>query len=254
MKRRILGVALLAALMGTGVAEAGGTSKTKLTIKPKQDSITYQRAGTSIRGELAAPAGTSVAGREVKLYEKRYPYRKSTLSDTTQTNAQGAYKFGGVNPAYNSRYRVVVGDPDLSVRSREALVVVYPRSKVRTKATRKGVAISSFELHYSGDLPLSLGGRRLYWYFNRVGTPRFKVRDRTSTIQSGRGILIGRSHFDLPKGSYRFSVSYCFEVPHKRDIGLGPPSRNRGCPRSYPASNRTVARAGDSPTMRLSPG
>ena len=105
MKRRILGVALLAALMSSGAAEAGGAAKTKLTIKPKQNSITYQRAGTSIRGEVAAPAGTSVVGREVKLYEKRYPYRRSTLSDTTRTNAQGAYKFGGVNPAYNSRYR-----------------------------------------------------------------------------------------------------------------------------------------------------
>lgn len=233
----LVAIALAVALMAADSAAAA-----TINIARSKDFITYNRDSVKISGRLQTDAGgPAVGNREVKLYEKPYPYKRSKVIARTQTDAEGKYRFGGVQPDFNTRYRAAVGDPGVEARSKLKLVYVFARGGLSTRATRDGHAKSRFRLVFAPKLPTRLGGRKVVWYFHRLGTSRFTARDRSRSKEPRRGLLKGRSRFKLPDGRYRFQVTYCLDGPDKRDIGLGPPGVSRDCPRSFPANGRTLS-------------
>ena len=226
-----------------GLSAAASASAATLTERPSKKSITYNRETLKITGTLQTDPGVSPANRQVKLLERAYPYKRVKVVARTATDATGRYAFGQVQPDVNSRYRAVVSDPAVSARSANKLVVVFARGNLNVRTTRDGHAKSHFLLVYSPKLRTRLAGRRILWYFHRLGNPRFTVRDRTRTRQPRPGRLKGRSRFALPNGDYRYEVTYCIDTPDKRDIGIGPPGVSRDCPRKFRARSRGLARA-----------
>jgi hypothetical protein len=235
--------ATLAACGGALAIAAGGAGAAQgaeLTAKADPQAITYKQGSVTIEGNLTADPGVSAAGREVKLYKRGYPYKKARLVTTTLTDANGHYSFTGLRPDRNSTYKAAVGDPDLTARSNPKLIVVYAQGDLEVRAKQNRHIVSKFELVYSPRLRTNLADRKVRWYFHKLGDPRFEIADRSRSYLDGPGDLKGKSDFKAPPGGYRFEVTYCLDVPDKRDIGVGPPGAQRDCPRSFAA--RTAAR------------
>ena len=233
LRTRTLAVAV--GLIAFG-AFSGPALAADVTAMAKPDSIGFGRGSVAIQGNLTADAGVSPAGRVLKLYERPFPYKRSKQIARTTTDANGAYGFEGVKPDMNSTYKVAINDPDLAARSESTLVVVFARGDLKVRATRNRDIVSRFRLRYSPKLSTNLAGRKVLWYFNEVGRPRFKVADRTRSKQPRRGLLKGKSRFMAPPGDYRFRVTYCLDVPDEKDIGIGTPGAPRNCPNSFPAA------------------
>ena len=231
-------LAVIAMAVGAEAARAASVS-----IRPSEEAVTY---GNQIRisGRLVTDTGVSPAGRQVTLYERRYPYESSHALARVRTGPQGGYVFRGVEPDYNSRYRVAVNEPDVQVRSKSKLIVVFARGRLSGHTTRDGHAVARFRLRYSPRLPTRLAGRKVLWYFHRIGTRRFTVRDRSRTRQPRRGVLKSKGRWDLPPGRYRYEYAYCIDSPDRRDIGIGPPGVRRDCPRAVPARRARTLRSG----------
>lgn len=242
LRTSIAATTLVTALALLACAPSASAADPSLSIAPAAAGVVFGDP-VSIGGALTVPAGVSAAGHEVKLYERRYPYKRSKIIATTRTATDGSYEFARVLPRYNSRYRAAVGDDAVAARSASKLVVVSPRTLLRVKATKSSKAVSTLRLEYSSELSLSLDRRKVTWYFHRFGTPRFVSSDRTRAKERKRRakkILRSRSSFPVPRGDYQFEVTYCIDVPAKRDIGLGAPSSQRGCPKSFRASGRVA--------------
>ena len=237
----------LAALAIFGIG-AQGASAASVSIKAKPEAITYSQGSVKIKGFLIVDPGASAAGRTLKLYERPYPYRSANVIATTVTDAEGHYVFDVV-PDINSTYKVAINEPDVVARSKSQQVVVFAKGKLKVKTTRDRHIASHFKLKYSPNLPTNLAHRKVLWYFNEVGKPRFAIKDTSRTKARRKGLLIGKSRFEAPSGNYRFRVTYCIEVPHQKDIGVGPPGAPRTCPRSFPAQmSRALSTAGASAT------
>lgn len=238
-RRAVIACAAALALAAT-TAPAHAAS---LTANAKPDAITYQQGSVTIKGNLTADGSVSPANRELNLYKRGYPYDKGRLVTTTRTDANGHYSFTGLRPDRNSTYKVAINDPDLAARSDSQLVVVYAQGhlKVRTKKNRH--IVSSFELVYSPRLTTKLAGRKVLWYFAKDGATRFRVKDRSRSFLVQKGDLKGKSNFEAPPGDYRFRITYCLDVPDKRDIGVGPPGAPRDCPRSFKAQAARTLRS-----------
>ena len=240
-RARILAVS--AALAVFAALGAGTASAADVSAEAKPDSVSYKGGPVAIRGALTADPGVSAAGRVLKLYERPFPYKRSKQVARTTTDANGSYVFSDLNPELNTTYKVAISDPDLAARSKAELVVVFARGKLRVRATKSRDIISKFKLRYSPKLSTKLSGRKVLWYFNKVGKPRFTVADRTRSKQARKGVLKGKSRFTAPRGNYRFRVTYCLDVPDKKDIGIGPPGAPRNCPGSFPAETSRALRA-----------
>ena len=235
----------LAALAVAGIG-AQGASAASVNIKAKPDAITYSQGSVKIKGFLVVDPGASAAGRTLKLYERPYPYRSASLIATTVTDAEGHYVFD-VEPDVNSTYKVAINEPDVVARSKSQQVVVFAQGKLKVKTTRDRHIASRFKLKYSPSLTTNLAHRKVLWYFNEVGKPRFSIKDKTRTKAPRKGLLVGKSRFKAPSGDYRFRVTYCIDVPNQKDIGVGPPGASRSCPHSFPAAtSRALSTAGDS--------
>ena len=230
----------LASLVGAADASA---AKLSIEAKPR----TYPAKNAAVIGKLTPDPGASAAGQEIRLFEKRYPYRRTSSSLTTTTDQRGRYRFR-VHPEFNTRYRAVVVGAATPVRSKSKLLVVFARGSFTFKATNDGRAAAFFRFLFSPKVPVKLGGRKVLWYFHRIGTKRFTVRDRTRSKERRRGLVVGRTRFALPRGEYRFEVAYCLVGPDRRDVGVGSPTKRRGCPRSFPARRARVSRAGSGAT------
>lgn len=239
-RRGALTLCILA--LGAGLVAADSAAAATISIGRSKDAITYGSESLRIFGELQPGAGASAAGRSVTLYEKPYPYKRSKVSARTLTGSEGRYGFR-VQPEINSRYRVAVNDPEVATRSRSKLVVVFARGRLTGRATRDGHAEARFRLVYSPKLPTRLGGKRVSWYFHRLGTSRFTERDRSRAREPRRGALTGRGRWRLKPGRYRYEYAYCIDEPDRRDIGIGPPGVPRDCPRAFRASSRTLRSA-----------
>ena len=234
------------AIAGIG---AQGAAAATVSIKAKPDAITYNQGTVKIKGVLTADAGVSAAGRTLNLYERSYPYKSATLIARTVTGADGRYLFADVKPDLNSTYKVAINDPDLLARSKSRQVVVFAQGKLKVRTTRDRHIASRFKLKFSPKLGSKLANRKVLWYFNQIGKPRFVIKDKTRTKSPRKGLLVGKSRFKAPSGNYRFRVTYCIDVPNQKDIGVGPPGAPRKCPRSFPAeASRALSTAGATAT------
>ena len=234
-----------AGALAIAAATAGSAQGASITAQADPQAITYQRGEVKIEGDVTADPGVVAAGRQVKLYKRGYPYKTSRLVETTVTDSEGHYSFTGLRPDRNSTYRAVINATNLEARSDSALVVVYARGDLNVRTKKNRHIASKFELIYSPRLKTKLSGRKVLWYFNKVGEPRFTIKDRSQSFLAGKGELKGKSNFEAPPGRYRFRITYCLDVPDKRDIGIGPPGSPRDCPRSFQArAARTLRSVG----------
>jgi len=111
----LLGVGLAAVLAAPLVAGGASsspvtTAAADLTIGVDDSPVTYG-SSTTITGRLKGTKTRS--GITVNLQKKPYPYTGDyATTKTTTTRANGSYKFGGVAPTENSRFRVISSSPD----------------------------------------------------------------------------------------------------------------------------------------------
>jgi Tfp pilus assembly protein FimT len=238
--------ALIACAAALSFAAATASAQAaELTIHSNPQAITYQQGSVKIGGNLTADGSVSVANRELNLYKRGYPYDKGRLVTTTRTDANGHYNFSDLEPDRNSTYKVAINDPDLSARSDSLLVVVFAQGKLNVRTKKNRHIVSKFELVYSPRLTTDLSGRKVFWYFNKVGNSRFTIKDRSRSFLAGKGDLKGKSNFEAPPGEYRFRITYCLDVPNKKDIGVGAPGTPRDCPKSFKArAARTLRSVG----------
>ena len=232
-------------VLALAAAAAAPAQAAEVTARAEPDAITYKQGSVEVKGRVTADPGAVAAGRQVKLYKRGYPYKTSRLVATTVTDGDGRYSFPGLKPDRNSMYRAVINVPNVSARSRPQLVVVFAQGDLRVRTKPNRHIVSKFELVYSPRLKTDLSGRRVFWYFNKVGDPRFEVIDRTRSFLVDPGVLRGKSNVKAPPGQYRYRMTYCLDTPDKRDIGIGPPGAPRDCPRSFPAgAGRTLRSVG----------
>ena len=234
-----------AGALAIAAASAGAAQGASITAQADPQSITYKQGEITIEGDVTADPGVVAAGRQVKLYKRGYPYTKGRLVETTVTDADGHYSFTGLRPDRNSSYRAVVSATNLEARSDSLLVVVFAQGDLTVRTKKNRHIVSKFELIYSPRLKTKLADRKVLWYFNKVGEPRFTIKDRSRSFLVDKGELRGKSNFEAPPGEYRFRITYCLDVPDKRDIGVGPAGAPRDCPRSFQArAARTLRSVG----------
>ncbi len=244
MKKRFNGVLVALIAAGVMLVSAATAEAASLSIGFDPDGVTFGQS-LDVKGKLDDTGGAAAGGRQVRLYSKPYPYKGSQLIATTVTGSNGKYRFNGITPEFNTRYRTTVSDAAVAARSRSRLAVVFAGGDLKVRATKKFVARSKFRLRFSPKLPLRLKGRKVLWYFHRNGTKRFTVRDRSRVSQKRKGLVSARSRFKLPRGNYRFQVAYCIVGLKRADIGLGVPVRDRSCPKSVSARSNVAFAARD---------
>lgn len=230
MARRLVVAGTCAALVAFFSIASGGHagSAPRLTSKVADQDIRLGE-NTAVEGRLTgSPAGDG--GQPLTVFAKPYPYDREDVVGTVTTKASGRYSLE-VGPRLNTRY-VVRADADPTIESaKQPIAWVYPK-RIGTVATflRPGRASGRMFLQVDRDHPFRFQSRRLFFYFRKQGSRVFDRVARTQTRLRAPGKVTGYARFKIPRGDYRFFVSWCFN-PGRDDFGVGRPVR-QDCPKN----------------------
>jgi hypothetical protein len=177
-------------------------------------------------GQMTDDAGKPLEGRRISLEVRPFPFTGEFRPlDHATTDAQGRFRFRGIELDRNYDIRVVAFDGTTSGIAR---AFTYPATRLRFKALHKGRRIR-FVQTYAVPRDVTLTARTLF-YVGRASASRAPVRARGRTVRTSRGHFRSAAVVTLPRSWHgRFHYASCFT--YSRGSGMGDPAR--GCPRRY---------------------
>jgi hypothetical protein len=200
----ILGLGLAAVLTapliaGGASSSPGNTSAAELTIGVDDSPITYG-SSTTISGRLKGTKTRS--GITVSLQKHPFPYTGDfETTKTTTTRANGTYKFGGVAPTENSRFRVVSSSPDAI--SDEVLVEVAIKVVLRLSDSTPH---KRENIRFSGTASPEHDGRMVYIQ-RKSHTGRWHSVKKTTLKDAGTELSRFSKHYRIRRdGTFRARV------------------------------------------------
>jgi hypothetical protein len=219
-RRNPIHVPALVALVFLAVPAAAPAAEIGLEVAPAE-----ARFGTasSLTGTVQDPAGTPVAGAEVTLVGRRYPFEDEfrALGSAT-TDAAGAYRFER-GFERNWQVRAVVGED----RSKTVRVYVFPHFRLSFKARNSRVIVLTQRYRVPHGVGLE---RPTLFYVGRRGrstAPRAATAE-VERVRSGR--FMSKAVVRIPaawKGRFRYAS--CFQYT----IGSGMGRPDAPCPKRF---------------------
>lgn len=226
---QLLLLAALLCLSAFALLPVAASAAPTLTLEARSAEIDLGN-GTQLSGKLS---GTAAEGVELAIIAKKFPYRRATVIDTVTLGADGRFS-SRVKPTLNSIYRAEVVLPTGEVSSPNARVYINLPNRETSTRTAGDVAISRFYVQFPADYPLRLSGRKITWYFRKTTDPIYRAV-KTTLSKERFGRLVGETRIPLPRGNYRYFITWCFALGKRgQDIGIG---RNDGggCSTSFRA-------------------
>jgi hypothetical protein len=208
---------LLAAVAVPASAHAAPTLDVDLERSTVQYGAEHEIDGTLLDG--TAP----LAGQEVVLEGRRYPYKGSyRVIDRTTTDAEGAFEF---EPELDRNHRLRVVAAAQGVTSEVLNAYTLPAFELSFRALRPGVV----RLYQRYRVPKSvrLSSPTLF-YLGRRGAKLASVRETGKVKRTKRGRYTSQVTVELParwKGEFRYAS--CFRPSPK--TGMGDPRAT--CPK-----------------------
>ena len=192
--------ALFAPLIAGGAPAPGATAAAAdLTIGADDSPITYG-SSTTISGRLKGTKTRS--GVTVNLQKKPYPYTGDyQTTKTTTTGANGTYKFGGVAPTENSRFRVISNTPQ--ALSDEVVIEVAIKVVLRLSDTTPH---KRENIRFSGTASPEHDGSTVYLQ-RRSHTGRWHSVKKTVLKDAGTELSRFSKHYRIRRdGTFRALV------------------------------------------------
>ena len=172
-------------------------------------------------GRLTGAYGAPLAGRQVLLQARRYPFHRG-FSDlaTATTGLDGRFAF---EHAFDRNHRVRVLVPALGDRSEAGSVYVFPRSNLTFRLVRRNVVRVTQVYATPRDVRLT---KPTLFYVGRRGRRTAPLVARVPPRRVRRGRFVARTLVRIPKAWHgRFRYASCFPY----NAGMG--DQKIGCPR-----------------------
>ena len=177
-----------------------------------------------INGTLTSDGRTPMAGEQVALQSKPFPFKDPFEQvETTTTRADGTFSFE-TELTRNTKLRAVA--PALNARSKQITAHLFPASRLRFRQVRPGVVRMTQD--YRVPRSAGLAGKTLFYV-----APAKAKTSRINLLASTRRVSAG--HFraritvripDSYNGHFRYAACYRYSP----GSGLGDPKIS--CPRS----------------------
>jgi hypothetical protein len=218
---------LLIALLALAIAPAAASAAVlDISVKPRSGADLGKTH--TISGKLTGPYGAPLAGRQVVLEIRKYPYRGGfTAAETATSGDDGRFAF---ERAFDRNHQVRVLAPEFGDRSVIEPVYVFPRTRLRFALVRRN-AIRLIQNYWT---PKSVKlTAPTYFYVAKAGKKRAPLAARAKTRPVKRNGKRVKGRFRavsavvrIPeswKGRFRFAS--CFPY----NAGMGNPKL--GCPK-----------------------
>jgi hypothetical protein len=219
-RRRLLAITPLLLLALAPAARAA-----ELTIKVDEgDRGVHFGESHVIRGTLTSDGRTPIAGQQVVLQSKPFPFHSPFAQVATGTTASdGTFRFE-TELQRNSKLRVFA--PALMARSKQVTAHLFPATHLSFRQIRPGVVRITQD--YRIPRAAKLTGKTLF-YVAPAKARRSKINRMASTKRVGKGHYRARTTVTIPDsyaGRFRYAACYRYSP----GSGLGDPKIS--CPRS----------------------
>jgi hypothetical protein len=223
---RIVPRPLLIALLALAVAPAGA-SAAALDVRVRPAGGTDFGESHTVSGQITGPDGAPLAGRQVTLEVRSYPYRRAFRAVATATSdVDGRFAF---ERAFDRNHQVRVLAPEFGDRSTVARAYVFPRTALTFGLVRRNVI--RIVQAYRTPKNVKLTAPTLF-YVGKAGKQRapLAARARTKPVKRKGKVRKGRFRASavvrIPKAwGGRFRYASCFPY----NAGMGNP--RLGCPK-----------------------
>jgi hypothetical protein len=220
-RRNPIRVAILAALMLPGAAPAAAEAA-EISFEVSPEEARYGDT-SALTGTVTDDAGAPLAGAELSLMGRRYPFKGDfRVLDHATTDAAGAYRFEREFER-NWQVRVVLGED----RSATERVYVFPRFRLSFEPRNSRV----IELTQRYRVPHGVALERpTRFYVGRRGRDTAPVAATAEVERVRSGRFVSRAVVRIPaawKGRFRYASCFLYTV----GSGMGDPSAK--CPKRF---------------------
>ncbi|MGH2947144.1 MAG: carboxypeptidase-like regulatory domain-containing protein [Solirubrobacteraceae bacterium] len=211
---------LLATLLLLVAAPAASAAEVDLELTPEESRF---GDATEVAGTVTDDAGAPVAGTEVTLVGRRYPFDGDYRSlERTTTDAEGRYRFEREFER-NWQVRALTAED----RSRTERVYVFPRFKLSFKARNERVirVTQRYRTPHGVDLE-----RPTVFYVGRRGRRTAPIAARAEVVRTRSGVFKSTALVRIPSkwnGNFRYASCFRYTV----GSGMGRPSAT--CPKRF---------------------
>ena len=209
-------LATLALLLAAPAAAADVT----LELAPEESRY---GSPTELTGTVTDAAGAPLAGVQVTLAGRRYPFKGEFRSlERTTTDAEGAYRF---EREFERNWQVRVLAPE--ERSRTERVYVFPRVELSFKALNPRVIrlTQRYRVPHGTELE-----RPTLFYVGRRGRPTAPLAATAEVVRKRSGRYVSRALVRIPTAwDGRFRYASCFR--YTVGSGMGKPGAR--CPKRF---------------------
>ena len=211
---------LLATLLLLAAAPAAAAADVAIEVTPGE---TRFGDATEVSGAVTDDAGAAVAGSEVTLVGRRYPFDGDFRAlERTITDADGRYRFEREFER-NWQVRALTAED----RSKTERVYVFPRFRLRFKARNERVirVTQRYRTPHGVDLK-----RPTLFYVGRRGRRTAPIAARAEVVRKRSGVFRSTALVRIPsKWNGRFRYASCFRYT----IGSGMGDPGAKCPRRF---------------------
>ena len=211
---------LLATLILAACAPAASAAvRVDMDVAPRETRFGDE---TEITGKVTSD-GEPVAGQEVRLEGRRYPFEGDLrMLDTAVTEADGTYRF---EREFERNWEVRVRADEVAAKRRRAYV--FPHFKLKFKARNARVVdiIARYRVPHGVDLE-----RPTLFYVGRAGRSTAPRAASAETERTRSGRFVARATVRIPSAwNGRFRYGGCFR--YTPGSGMGDPRAS--CPKRF---------------------
>jgi hypothetical protein len=217
---------LLIALLALALAPAAASAAVlDISVKPRAGADLGENH--TVSGKLTGPYGAPLAGRQVVLEIRSYPYRGGfTAAETATSGEDGRFAF---ERAFDRNHQVRVLAPEFGDRSVVEPVYVFPFTRLRFALVRRNVIRVIQTYRTPRDVKLTAP---TYFYVAKAGKKRAPLAAKVKTKPVKRkgkrvkGRFRASAVVRIPESwKGRFRYASCFPY----NAGMGNPKL--GCPK-----------------------
>jgi Protein of unknown function (DUF1416) len=212
-------VILATLILAAGAPAAAAAVRVDMDVEPRETRFGDE---TEITGNVTAD-GMPVAGRQVRLEGRRYPFDGDLrVLDTAVTEADGTYRF---EREFERNWQVRVLAPE--ERSKTERVYVFPRVELSFKALNPRVIrlTQRYRVPHGTELE-----RPTLFYVGRRGRPTAPLAATAEVVRKRSGRYVSTALVRIPTAwDGRFRYASCFR--YTVGSGMGKPGAR--CPKRF---------------------